>query len=105
MCRTDISNPSQSLSKSICYLETFSFTSKQTEWGHKHEKQAWVKYEIAAKQSHKILENGLFINPQWPSVGASPDGIATCEYCTSGVLEFKCPYFLCEESIKSASAR
>ena len=39
-CRTDINHPSQSLIKSICYPEAFSFTSKQTDWGCKHEKQA-----------------------------------------------------------------
>ena len=36
VCRTDINHPSQSLIKSICYPEAFSFTSKQTEWGCKH---------------------------------------------------------------------
>ena len=46
----------------------------------------------------------MFINPQWPFIGASPDGIITCECCTKGVLEIKCPYCHHEESIKSAAA-
>ena len=61
----------------------------------------------ATKPSHnnlKISENGLFVNPQWPFIGASPDGIITCECCTRGVLEIKCPYCRREESIKSAAA-
>ena len=107
VCRTDINHPSQSLIKSICYPEAFSFTSKQTEWGCKHEQQAREKYVKATKPSHnnlKISENGLFVNPQWPFIGASPDGIITCECCTRGVLEIKCPYCRREESIKSAAA-
>ena len=107
VCRTGITNPSQSLIKSICYPEAFSFTSKQTEWGCKHEKQAQEKYEKVTKPSHsnlQISENGLFINPQWPFIGASPDGVITCECCTKGVLEIKCPYCHREESIKSAAA-
>ena len=107
VCRTDITNPSHSLIKSICYPEAFSFPSKQTEWGCKHEKQAQEKYEKVTKPSHnnlQISENGLFINPQWPFIGASPDGIITCECCTKGVLEIKCPYCHREESIKSAAA-
>ena len=35
---------------------------------------------------------GLFINPQFPILGASPDGIVECECCGVGVLEIKCPY-------------
>ena len=73
VCRTDINHPSQSLIKSICYPEAFLFTSKQTDWGCKHEKQAREKYVKATKPSHnnlKISENGLFVNPQWPFIGA-----------------------------------
>jgi len=105
VCQTDITNPSQSLIKSICYQEAFSFTSKQTEWGCKYEKHTEEKYEKATKPSHnlQILENGLFINPQWPFIGASLDGIVTCNCCTRGVLEIKCPYCHREESIKSAT--
>ena len=79
VCRTDINHPSRSLI-SICYPEAFSFTSTQTDWGCKHEKQAQEKYVKATKPSHinlKISENGLFINPQWPFIGASPNGIIT----------------------------
>jgi len=40
VCHTNVANPSQSLIKSICYPEAFSYVSKQTEWGCKHEKKA-----------------------------------------------------------------
>ena len=47
VCHTDITNPAQSLIKSICYPEAFTFMSKQTNWGCRHEKQARERYEKA----------------------------------------------------------
>ena len=40
VCRIDAGNPAQSLIKSICYPEAFSFSTKATKWGCKHEKVA-----------------------------------------------------------------
>ena len=40
VCHTDLGNPAQSLIKTICYPEAFSFTTAATKWGCKHEKQA-----------------------------------------------------------------
>ena len=37
-------------------------------------------------------ECGLFINPSYPTLGASPDGIISCDCCGIGTLEIKCPY-------------
>ena len=37
-------NPSQSLIKTICYPEEFSFDSKKTAWGSKKEKRAQEFY-------------------------------------------------------------
>jgi len=39
-----------------------------------------------------LNESGLFLNPKWPYLGASPDGIVTCRCCTQGVVEIKCPF-------------
>ena len=36
-------------------------------------------------------------------VDASPDGIITYKCCGRGVLELKCPYCHCEETIESAA--
>jgi len=105
VCHTDITNPAQSLVKGICYPEAFNFTSKQTNWGCKHEKQARDRYEKVVKSNHTNLhvkECGLFINPKWPFVGASPDGIITCDCCPKGVLEIKCPFCHRDESIAAA---
>jgi len=39
VCHTDPTNPAQSLVKSICYPLELSFSSKETDWGQKHEKE------------------------------------------------------------------
>ena len=95
VCRTDPGNPAQSLIKSICYPEAFSFTTAATKWGCKHEKQGQEMYLAVNKLKHhdlSVAESGLVINPQWPFIGASPDGIINCTCCGKGVLEIKCPY-------------
>ena len=105
VCHTDITNPAQSLVKSIRYPEVFNFTSKQTNWGCRHEKQARDRYEKTVRFKHtnlQVAECGLFINPQWLFVGASPDGIITCDCCPKGVLEIKCPFCHRGESIAAA---
>ena len=61
----------------------------------------------AVKKDHQNLqvsENGLFINPRWPHIGASPDGIVQCDCCDKHVLEIKCPYSHREDSIEDAVA-
>ena len=32
------------------------------------------------------------INPLYPYLAASPDGLVECSYCGNGLLEIKCPY-------------
>ena len=32
------------------------------------------------------------INPQYPHLGASPDGFIKCSCCGEGVIEIKCPF-------------
>lgn len=39
---------------------------------------------------------GLTINPQYPFLGASPDGFSYCECCGDGIIEIKCPFSLKE---------
>lgn len=107
VCHTNPSDPSQSLIKSICYPEAFHFTSKATEWGCSHEKQAREMYEKVSKTQHQnftVEDNGLFINPKWPYIGASPDGTVYCQCCGKGALEIKCPYCHRGEAINSAAA-
>ena len=39
-----------------------------------------------------VSSSGLVLNPKWPHLGASPDGIVNCSCCGRGVLEVKCTY-------------
>ena len=46
----------------------------------------------SAAQTHStlmVLDTGLVINPEYPHLGASPDGIVFCACCGK---ETKCPY-------------
>lgn len=48
----------------------------------------------AAQSCHKnvqVKNSGLLILAEHPCIGASPDGIVTCDCCTSRILEVKCP--------------
>ena len=108
VCHTDASNPSQSLVKSVCYPEAFCFTSKQTVWGCTHEKLAKDLYVKEMKQKHfdfQVVNSGFVINPAWPYIGATPDGIVSCTCCGRGVLEIKCPYCHKGEDIEYAAAQ
>ena len=75
-------NPSQSLINRICYPEAFNIFSKPTEWGCKHENRARDIYFKLTAQNHRNLrlaDSGLVINTNWPFIGASPDGIVSCD--------------------------
>lgn len=64
-------------------------------------------YEKVSKSQHQkfsVEENGLFVNPQWPYIGASPDGIVCCLCCGRSALEIKCPYCHQGESIDFAAS-
>ena len=68
-------------------------------WGIKNEDTAIQSYAAIASKQHMELEIkkcGLFIHPQMPFLGASPDGIITCKCHACAdivtILEFKCPF-------------
>ena len=51
----------------------------------------------------QVHDCGLMISPFLSYLGASPDGIVSCECCGTRVLEVKCPYQCKEQSFKEAS--
>ena len=62
-------------------------------------------YIRSTKSQHSdfsVTECGLFINTQWPIVGASPDGIINCTCHGKGVLKIKCPFCHWEASLQTA---
>eukprot|EP00794_Sanderia_malayensis_P002736 gene2736-3161_t len=105
VCRTDPSQPSLSLIKSICYPENNKFWSKQTEWGCKHEKKARDEYVKCQKGNHEnfnIQDSGLFISLTEPHIAATPDALVSCDCCGYGCLEIKCPFCVKDQFIFEA---
>jgi len=92
---TELSNPSISLIKSICYPQQ-KFFSEACVYGCKHEDDARSIYTEIMNANHgsfTLKASGLLLDPLNPFVGASPDGIIMCSCCDGcGVLEIKCPY-------------
>ena len=77
-------------------------------WGCKHEKAAKDMYFKNQSRNHQNLEirdSGLCINPEWLFIGASPDGIISCQCHGKGVLEVKCPYCHHDDTIEYAVSK
>ena len=92
---TQLSSPSVSLIKSICYPQKAKILSEACAYGCKHEDEARSIYSSAMKTKHSSL-----LDPSSPFVGASPDGIVECSCCGCGVLETKCPYSCKDQSFE-----
>lgn len=64
-------------------------------WGREKEDVARTEYQTRKQQTHtnfKCTLSGLVVNPLYPHLGASPDGVIECDCCGVGLLEIKCPY-------------
>ncbi len=93
-CRTDPAQPSQSLIKQICYPQSFTFRSKPTDWGCKHEASAISRYETQMKVLHadfKVANSGLILNGQWPFFGATPDSKISCTFVGQDMWKLNAP--------------
>lgn len=84
--KTNTAKPAKSLVKFICYPEAHKFSTAATRWGCKH-------------------EGSLNIDPRWPYLGASADGIVDCRCCGIGVSGIKCPYTHKDSTIAEATGR
>eukprot|EP00795_Rhopilema_esculentum_P015969 gene15969-7301_t len=85
---------SQSLIETIMQYRP-GFSSKYTAHGKQMEPVAREKFEKEEGMKHtnfKVEQAGLLINAEIPYLGASPDGIVSCDCHGRGVLEIKCPY-------------
>ena len=64
-------------------------------WGCAHEQDAIIAYINVTKSQHsnvRVQKTGLFLSPERPYIGASPDGIMQCDCCDKKVIvEVKCP--------------
>ncbi|KAI4813261.1 hypothetical protein KUCAC02_024599, partial [Chaenocephalus aceratus] len=61
-------------------------------YGCKYEATARKQYEGVQSLHHQgfsCKDSGLWLNPQWPYMGASPDGCVTCTCHGTGICEIK----------------
>jgi len=63
--------------------------------------QVYANIKCGHKDS-AVNKSGLLIDREYPCIGASPDGIVTCECCGKGVLEIQCPYKFKEVALQDA---
>ena len=66
---TDVSQPSLSLVKEICYPDAHLFYSRACSYGCKYEEAAWKEYVYEMKRKHiqfSITESGLVLDPLHP---------------------------------------
>ena len=87
--------PSVSLVKSICYPEQRKFLSAACQYGCKHEdiaRQAYVEKLRMDHENFMVIQCSLILDPEFPFMGATPDGLVNCKCCDTGVLEIKCPF-------------
>ena len=83
----------------------FQENCKQTAYVSKDEKKACDKTSVKDHNDFQLSESGLVINPKWPVIGASPDGVVSCICCGNGVLEIKCPYSHQNTHIQDAASQ
>lgn len=100
--KTSVTSPAQSLIRSICYPETTNFSTQATMWGCDHEDVAKKEFleEMCPFHDNLTVEPcGFFIDSKQGFIGASPDGIVSCDCCGSSLIEIKCPYSVQNTSV------
>ena len=64
-------------------------------WRCYHEKQARQVYETQMQAKHENFlasDSGFHVNLKWPFLGASSDGLVTCDRYGGGICEIKITY-------------
>ena len=96
LSRIKVESPSQSLIDDVIQNKPPPKIAVLS-WRIECEEVARKQYEEFAKGKHTsfmLQKTGLHVNPLHPHLGASPDGLVTCSYCSDGVLEIKWPHSL-----------
>ena len=84
-----------SIIKSIMQYYKISGNVPSLKWGREKEATAIEQYCREMMKTHedfKVSSCGLIIDPKYPYLGASPDGLGSCSCCGDRLLEIKCPY-------------
>ncbi|XP_055487443.1 uncharacterized protein LOC129694714 [Leucoraja erinacea] len=111
VCTTNAGSPAISVVKSVCYPHLYKFSTEATRWGCDQEKRARQAYAAHMRTEHSgfmMRDSGLIINPKYPHLGATPDGLVECaEQCCGadrlGLCEIKCPFSKKGRSLMSAA--
>ena len=106
--KKDSTSPESTLRTVLGYS---SFDNISTKWGRQHEPAArriYLKSQLKDHPGLTVTQCGLLVNPDFPYLGSSPDGLVSCpcEKCKGnpeGVLEVKCPYKSRFMSVSEAS--
>ena len=88
-------DPNNYVVKQILNTECTSFLTPAVQYGTEREPLARNIYEKMYNEQHtsgNVEITGLIVNPSFPHLGASPDGLVQCKCCGSGIIEIKCPY-------------
>lgn len=91
---TNLTQPCKSVLHTIMQYSEVVDTNA-TRYGKRMEKEAITMYLENQKYMHKNLQVkncGLLVTEKYPFLGASPDGIVTCDCHADRILEVKCPY-------------
>lgn len=100
-CTTNPKKPAKSLVRKICHPEKCTFSSKATNYGSSFEKEALNDFMLEKSSHHinfQVKNCGLILSNDYPGLGASPDGLVSCDCHEDAVLEIKCPYTWKDES-------
>ncbi|KAF4103621.1 hypothetical protein G5714_016504 [Onychostoma macrolepis] len=101
-----VDKPAPSTVAKVCYPKKTA-TSSAIGWGIDNEetaRQAYVSLKAPQHMNLKVEQCGFIINPLFPEVGASPDGLIHCTCCGKGCLEIKCTFKHRNSSILQACA-
>ncbi|XP_071122530.1 uncharacterized protein [Mytilus edulis] len=83
------------LVKKLCGYITIPDAVKSLQYGRKNEAVAigdYTRSHLKTCDDVRIESCGLLVNPTYPYLGASIDGLVVCSKCGTGIVEVKCPY-------------
>lgn len=75
--------------------EVRNITTKEMKYGTTNEACAYKLYrEFMTVKGYEVKKSGFWVNPTYPEMGCSPDGLVYIQGNINGIIEIKCPYVL-----------
>ena len=84
--RASLDPPPTSLVKQLMERSTISSHVPALRWGIDNEDVARQTYIETVSNNHQCTAAGLHVNPSYPHLGATPDGVLNCDCCDKGFL-------------------